>query len=819
MKRRLAAVLLLLGLAFALVPGLAPHALAQEPSTAQATGPEGIDYDSWETEATRIENLLESGTASSAFFTNLRQTLVDWRARFVSAETANAARIDTIEAQIEALGPLPADGSPEPAAIADRRSSLDEQLARARTPQVNATAALNRANGLINEIDLLLRERQQQQLLQLDPSPANPVNWPVALTALRDVAVAVERETRLRLGDPTRQGALTDGAPGILALAALGLLALLRGRRWTKRLTERLQRRSHSRGRIALAFMVSLLQVAVPLIGVILLLTALLTTGMVGPLGSELLQAFAGFAGTVYITLWLARRLFRQSSDPVFAVLVRDEDRATAAKRVTSFIGAAVGLGLVAQTVAAFDQVPPAAAGVIQLPAYILLAYLFWRAARLLRADAVAVTEADGGAFSVRALNVSANALIVVAILGPLLALVGYVNATEALMVPVAQSLGLAGVLLALQPVVRDLYALAARRTQEEAAAALIPVLVNFLLGFLALPLFALIWGMRPEQLGDIYSRFWEGIALGGARITPGNVFAVAIVFGIGLLVTRLLQGALKSTVLPRTRLDAGARTAVTSGVGYVGIGLAAVIAITAGGIDLTALGVVLGALSVGIGFGLQNVVNNFVSGIILLIERPISEGDWIEVNGTMGIVKDISVRSTRIETFDRTDVIVPNADLISGTVTNWTRGNTIGRAVLTVGVAYGTDTRRVQDILLEIAREHPVVAAYPEPGVDFLGFGADSLDFRIRCILRDVNQMLAVKTEINHRIAERFAEEGIEIPFAQRDVWLRNPETLFAGRGPAGGPGNGAKADTDSEAPEAPSGDTAPDMPGETQR
>ena len=213
------------------------------------------------------------------------------------------------------------------------------------------------------------------------------------------------------------------------------------------------------------------------------------------------------------------------------------------------------------------------------------------------------------------------------------------------------------------------------------------------------------------------------------------------------------------------TTMGQGARDAMVTITGYIMFLIAALAGMSAAGFDFSNIAIIAGALSVGIGFGLQNIVNNFVSGLILLFERPVRKGDWIAVGGTEGVVTDIQIRSTRIQTFDRSDVIVPNSELISNQVTNWVLSNRSGRAIVPVGVAYGTDTGKVRDILMAIAEENENVlktGRFPAPTVLFREFGDSSLNFELRVFLRDVDNRLSVISELNFAIDKSFREEVI---------------------------------------------------------
>ena len=218
-----------------------------------------------------------------------------------------------------------------------------------------------------------------------------------------------------------------------------------------------------------------------------------------------------------------------------------------------------------------------------------------------------------------------------------------------------------------------------------------------------------------------------------------------------------------------------GVRNSLSMALGYVGFAIAVLIGINALGLDLSNLAIIAGALSVGIGFGLQAIVNNFVSGLILLVERPVKVGDWVIIGSYEGYVKRISVRATEIQTFDRQSVIIPNSELISSAVGNWTHKDRLCRVIINIGVAYGSDTGKVREVLLRCADENPRVLNQPQPSVMFRNFGDSSLDFQLRCFLSDVDYFLQVPSDLRFAIDEAFREEGIEIPFPQRDLHVKS--------------------------------------------
>ncbi|MEL0020890.1 MAG: mechanosensitive ion channel domain-containing protein, partial [Rickettsiales bacterium] len=209
--------------------------------------------------------------------------------------------------------------------------------------------------------------------------------------------------------------------------------------------------------------------------------------------------------------------------------------------------------------------------------------------------------------------------------------------------------------------------------------------------------LVALVWGISKDELWRWVHAGVTGFSLGSIRVSLLDIVIALTIFVGLLLVTRVIQRVLSDRVLPQTQLEPGIQHSVAAGFGYVGMVLAATLGITALGIDLSNLAIIAGALSVGIGFGLQNIINNFVSGIIIFAEQPIAIGDRIEVGGVAGRVKKISLRSTTVVTNDNITMIVPNGDFISQTVTNWSHGDPKVRIRIPIGVAYGTDTALVE--------------------------------------------------------------------------------------------------------------------------
>ncbi|MEE4166437.1 MAG: mechanosensitive ion channel domain-containing protein, partial [Desulfocapsaceae bacterium] len=258
-------------------------------------------------------------------------------------------------------------------------------------------------------------------------------------------------------------------------------------------------------------------------------------------------------------------------------------------------------------------------------------------------------------------------------------------------------------------------------------------------------------------------------------NITPGSILAFVFIIYSSFLVSQGVSAFLKQEVLPRYRVEPGAQISITRLVHYAILTLGFIFLLSVLGFGLNQITIIGGALGVGIGFGLQAIVTNFVSGLILLFERPIKVGDVIEIDTDMGEVKELGLRATTVQTFDNAEIVIPNSQLITNSVTNWTLAERKIRVKVPVGVAYGSDISTVLKILLDCAEANASVLSTPKPTALFLAFGTSSLDFELRCWIADFNDKLIVLSELNQDIESEFSLAGIEIPFPQTDLHLRS--------------------------------------------
>ncbi len=754
--------------------------------------------DRWESEAKAIERRLEFDPPRSEEIEPLRTQIGDQLELVPQTRAEVVAALAPLRDQRAALGdPPPADatGAAEAPQIADERRRLETEIAALETYAKRIDQAEARARGIETSLVNLSRDRFREQLRDRGPSLAlEPETWPRALAAIQRTASGIALETTTRIANLTLDLETVGrfALPLLLLLGGVGIGLKLRtlALRWL--LAQVTDATGLSR-RVSVGAGVTLVRLVLPVWAVAMIFTGVWLTGLLGARGGLLLEGLVD-AAIVMIGAYALGAAYYAPNAPALRLSTLSNSEARAAHLWLVVLAGIVGLDRV--FIQQSDGLGMAVEGLTLINSGLLVAggVALWRFSGFLRRPAEAPEtpaqpreEEDRdeavGAASGRALLGGAQIVArLAAVAAPALAILGYFAASRYAFYPLVFSGALICSGLLLFHIVKAF--VDGQPTNGEGRPGrlrLLPMLLGLVLTSGAVPVLALIWGAALSDLEVIWRQILEGFRIGDVVIVPADFLLFLIVLTLGWVLTGQAKKVLKSSILPVTGLDTGGRDAVAAGAGYLGLVVTVLVAISATGADLSNLAIVAGALSVGIGFGLQNIVNNFVSGIILLIERPIKAGDWIELPSGMGYVKTVNVRSTAVETFDRATLFVPNSQLISENVINWTHSNLHGRIICKVGVEYGSDPRKVERVLLEIARAHPLMLRRPAPFVLFRGFGADSLDFEIRGILRDVNWILNVQSDIYFEIAKRFAEEDIGIPFRQADISIKNADEIGA--------------------------------------
>ena len=770
----------------------------------------GIDLSSitagWPHELDRIEGELSHPRPRYSDLNRLRGDLQRLRAEIDGTSIRIQPRLDADKAQMNLLGPAPTvDQPPEPEQAGRARAELNYHVGLLTEGQKAASSANLRIEDLLNRIQDLRRNNFTSILFQPMPGVYAFETWAKVPSYLSSAA----GQTRDLIAD-WWNGIQDRTEIGYLAVESLMLSLLLAFASWhgVRRLRRQHQNDEPPFWRRASSAAGVLILRALPGVIPVVFLYGMVAGTLALPERIDWLFYLTTQSVVIVCTVGALVTAAFAPRAPRWRLVPVSDAAAARICSLTMLLAIVYCSTTLLYAVTRLLQAPFALTIAVALPSSILLAGLF---VLLLRTP---LDGAAGAVSSSRFFRLVRITAWVIATAIVVCALTGYLPLARFLaqqLVVTGSILGLIYLLLLwvdgfVQGLSDDGTVLGRRlkqsagleRARRDQLSLPISLFLKFAVLVLSVPLILLQWGYTWPDIREWYRQLFFGLHVGNTDVTFGALLASIIVFGLGYGAARLFQGWLDLQVLQPAGISGGVRNSIKTGVGYVGMLIAALASFSYAGFNLSNLAIIAGALSVGIGFGLQNLVNNFVSGLILLAERPIRVGDLVVVGGEEGYVRKISVRSTEIETFDRAHVLIPNAYFIAEKVKNWTFRNNIRRIAIPVGVAYGSDARQVQATLLDVARNNIDVMRTPEPFVTLDEFGATALNFTLYAFIADITKAGSVRTNLSMTILDVFSAAGIVIPFGQMDVairkmeWLR--EVIAGGASPptVGGSGNG---------------------------
>lgn len=726
----------------------------------------------------------------------LRERLAGIRDRAQAIADAGTLDSRQVQARIDALGPPPGDDRSEPAYIANRRAALEEEQAKLFAPMMKYKEVQYQAASLVNDIDQRIDRLNNQHLFSQSFSPLDPRLWTKVVSDFR--ADPASGSADIAAPSPRQVGPMSWvlRVAGALALLAAGIA--LYNFVWS-RTRRRIERTIQASNSVARRLTLILLEDAASatLFGFLLIIVTVFSILLfVGVARQDFLLSIgiSIVLGGLFIAAahWLGRSVLL-SPIPELRLISFSEDVAAKAFMVVVGLGGILAFEAIFEMLEEAGFVPDSLVNLLSTLIIIAGGALIWRLANLIKVPTVhpANEENDeqpaaSGPSSIDFSGTISRMMRALALVAITTALAGYMMLARDVFTGVLLSLAVIAIAVYAHRTVKLIVdgLVAGPLAQFRGVLRFVPLAAGFVLLLLGLFLIALVWGYRLQEIADALIMLRTGIEFGNIRLSAGDMFTFGLVFFVGFIVTRWVQRFLRLSLLPQFSIDHGAQAAIVTGVGYIGVMLAAVVAIASTGLDLTSLAFVFGALSVGIGFGLQSVVENFTSGILLLIERPIRVGDWIEVGDHSGVVKKIAVRSTQIETWDRHQIIIPNSQLISDAVKNLSLAADPARVTIPAGISYDSDIDAVKALLLDIAKGHEKVLDFPEPFVTLDAFADSSINLKLLVFVDDVTISGGVKSDLNFEIARRFADEGFEMPFPQRDLHIRSGfEAAISGR------------------------------------